>query len=205
MAKRRYRKRKNSQNGTFTVMALGFLGLVYSRYKEYIDKINSNHIATIVILIACIAIFYIVVKLLFLSYKKAKYLSSDISAIDTMKGVEFEEYLKLMFEKKGYRVELTPKTADYGVDLVCKKKNEETGEKEEIVIQAKRYRDKIGIKAVQELIGGMHYYDCPNGMVITNSLFTDNARRLAEKSNVVLWDRYALKKEIAKLQRQQES
>ncbi len=200
---RRYRKKRKINKGTVPVIILGILGLGYGKYKEYADKISDDQIFTITTIFVCILIFYIATKILYHFYKKTKYLTSDISVIDSMKGIEFEQYLKILFEKRGYKVEETPASGDYGVDLICRRKNKETGEKEFFVIQAKRSRDKIGIKAVQELIGGMHFYDCSNGIVITNSIFTDNAKRLAEKSNVVLWDRKVLKKEIIKIKRQQ--
>lgn len=133
-------------------------------------------------------------------YKKHKYLNSDMYRVDRMNGKEFEEFLKCFFEENGYRVKLTPGSGDYGVDLICTKTVPGTHkEKESVAIQAKRYKGKVGIAAVQQIIGGMHYYNCEKGMVITNSIFTDNARNLADKSNVVLWDRWVLKKELEKM------
>lgn len=122
--------------------------------------------------------------------KKKRYLHSTIHRIDIMQGVEFEECLKAHFERMGYKVNLTPKSGDYGVDLICH------GRKDHFVVQAKRYSGKIGISAVQQIIGGMHYYGFSKGMVVTNSYFTKNAHELAEKSNVVLWDRDTLQKKF---------
>jgi hypothetical protein len=51
-----------------------------------------------------------------------------------------------------------------------------------VVIQAKRWRGSVGNDAVQELLGAMLYYDRSEGMVVTNSTFTDAARELAKKS-----------------------
>lgn len=103
-----------------------------------------------------------------------------------MSGLDFEKYLQAHFRNQGYRVELTAATADYGVDLICSKDNVRKA------VQAKRYKDKVGIKAVQEVIGGMKYYNCSEGLVITNSYFTKNAEELAKRSNVTLWDRNVL-------------
>ena len=54
-----------------------------------------------------------------LRYKR--YLDSPLASIDRMKGDEFEEYLAAHFRKLGYHVSLTPKSNDYGADLIIKK------------------------------------------------------------------------------------
>ena len=103
--------------------------------------------------------------------------------VDRMSGEAFEEFLKAHFERTGYSVECTPASGDYGVDLVCSK------EGRKMAVQAKRYQGKVGVRAVQEVLGGMNYYGCDSGMVVTNSYFTPNAYELAKVSNIYLWDR----------------
>lgn len=123
--------------------------------------------------------------------KKKQYLKSDIYAIDSMSGEAFEEYLKAHLEERGYKVSLTPKSGDYGVDLICKK------DKEKIAIQAKRYSNHyVGVDAVQQVMAGKVYYKCDRAIVITNSRYTNNAYELAKNDDVELWDRDRLKKEF---------
>jgi len=124
---------------------------------------------------------------------KRNYLNSTLSRIDTMSGIEFEEFLKSHFEKHGYKVSETPKSRDFGVDLIIIKEGC-VNLQDSWVIQAKRNKNKIGIKAIQEILGGMSYYSCSNGMVITNSFFTKSAWQLAKISKVTLWDRNKLSK-----------
>ena len=100
-----------------------------------------------------------------------------------MTGEEFEEYLKAQFERQGYKVRLTPRSNDYGADLVL------TRNKEVTVVQAKRYQGNVGNKAVQEIVAAQAYYDADRAMVVTNSYFTNPARKLAEANDVELWDR----------------
>lgn len=121
-----------------------------------------------------------------LRYKR--YLDSPLAAVDKMKGEEFEEYLAAHFRKLGYCVSMTPKSNDYGADLVLKKNGIIT------VVQAKRYRDKVGIKAIQEIIGAKGYYKAEKMMVVTNSYFTSGALKLAESNDVDLWDRNSINK-----------
>ncbi len=107
----------------------------------------------------------------------------NMQAIDHMTGEEFEALLAAQFRQKGYQAEMTPKSKDYGADLVMQR------EKKKIVVQAKRYSGKVGIKAVQEVIGAREYYGADLAIVCTNSFFTSSAKNLAKECHVVLIDR----------------
>lgn len=110
----------------------------------------------------------------------------SIRRVDEMSGIEFENFLKLRFERLGFSAETTKTSNDYGADLILQKKNLK------IAVQAKRYRGTIGVKAVQEVIGSMAYYKAEKGLVVTNSVFTKNAENLASANDVILWDRDVL-------------
>jgi restriction system protein len=106
-----------------------------------------------------------------------------------MNGHEFESYLKEILVLNNHHVLLTPKSRDQGADLIV------TKDGERIAIQAKRYSHPVGNKAVQEVLGAIHYYDCDSGIVITTSSYTSSAKQLAHKANIKLWS----KKEIKEL------
>lgn len=114
---------------------------------------------------------------------KERLRNSRIEEIDSMDGIQFEYYLKELYLSRGYGVEVTSASGDYGADLVLKK----DGNK--IVAQAKRYSKDVGIKAVQEVIGAKSYYRADEAWVVTNSFFTKAARELAQKGSVRLVDR----------------
>ena len=59
---------------------------------------------------------------------------------------------------------------------------------------AKCYSSDIGNKAVQEAFSGCRYYNCHVPVVMTNRYFTRQAKDLAQKTNVLLWDRDILNK-----------
>ncbi len=118
--------------------------------------------------------------------KKQIYLHSPISRVDKMSGEQFEEFLKYNFEKFGYKVSLTPKSGDYGADLVCQKDGQT------LIIQAKRYNDKVRNSAIQEIVAAKAYYNADKCMVVTNSYFTEPAKELALANDVELWDRDSL-------------
>jgi len=113
-------------------------------------------------------------------------LNSGIDIADKMSGEEFEKFLLVHFQKLGYKGDTTSKTNDYGADLVLSK----DGEK--IVVQAKRWSSKVGIEAVQQIIGAKAYYKADSCIVATNNYFTPNAINLASSSLVDLWDRSKL-------------
>lgn len=114
---------------------------------------------------------------------REKYMLMKLSKIDQMSGQAFEEYLKVQFQKKGYRVSMTEASHDYGADLILKKG------KKKIVVQAKRYDKNVGISAVQEAVGAVAYYEADGAMVVTNQYFTKSAYKLAMQNNIQLWTR----------------
>lgn len=115
--------------------------------------------------------------------KKNQQKGRTISLTDHMSGIEFEDYLCFIFQKRGYDVNTTPKSKDYGADLILMKNGETT------VVQAKRYKDKVGVRAIQEVNASIPYYNANKAMVITNSYFTSNAKSLAIANQIQLIDR----------------
>jgi HJR/Mrr/RecB family endonuclease/uncharacterized protein (DUF697 family) len=109
-----------------------------------------------------------------------------IDRVDRMTGEEFEEFLACCFRNLGYAVEMTPKTGDFGADLILSKAGKKT------VIQAKRYQGKVGNSAVQEVVSAVKYYEAQDAIAITNSKFTSNAQKLAQANGVQLWGREQL-------------
>lgn len=124
---------------------------------------------------------------------------SGIQDIDRMKGRVFEEYLAVVFRKKGYHVKLTQASKDQGADLVISKDGIR------IVVQAKRWRGNVGNKAVQEVVASKPYYKADRAMIVTNSFFTKPAKELAKANHVELWDRIKLIDELVHAHAKEES
>ena len=103
--------------------------------------------------------------------------------IDEMKGEEFEDLLATCFKRIGYHVDRTPRTNDFGADLILVKNRQKT------VVQVKRYKKNVGSTAVQEVVAALPYYRATLGMVVTNSAYTASAKKLAQANNITLWDR----------------
>ncbi len=125
---------------------------------------------------------------------------SGIHYIDKMDGFQFEVYLKALFRELGYRPEVTKRSCDYGVDVILKGRNR-------IVIQAKRYgiKNRVGIRAVQEVYAGKAYYKADEAWIVTNSVFTKQAEELAKACQVKLIDRFELQNLINKVNPEQKA
>lgn len=118
----------------------------------------------------------------------------DLNDIDYMTGYEFEDYIHDLLIGLGYTdVETTPRSNDFGVDVIAKKDDVK------YAIQCKNYANKLGNTPVQEVATGKNYYNCQVGVVVTNNYFTDNAKELAEKNGILLWDRDKLERMIESL------
>ena len=124
-------------------------------------------------------------------HQTAMWRESGITDIDQMSGVDFEQRLAVLFRDQGYRVELTPRSGDYGADLIVS--NTEV----RIIVQAKRSARTIGVKAVQEVASALQFYGGTQAMVITNAQFSPNAYTMAERLKIVLWDRTILIQQLA--------
>ena len=140
------------------------------------------------ILLFPIIFVYKVFKFLYQSIEKyflKKYISKiDISSIDSLSGYEFEDFLTELFKCIGFKVIETQKSKDYGADLIIKTKNIS------IAIQCKLYfNHKVSNSAIQEIASARKYYNTDVAVVITNLYFSKPASILAEKNNVILWDR----------------
>ncbi|MEJ8306700.1 restriction endonuclease [Saccharibacillus sacchari] len=105
---------------------------------------------------------------------------SGIGEIDEMDGVRFEQYLGHLFRSQGYKAEVTQAQGDYGADLVLTKGNNR------IVVQAKRYKKNVGLKAVQEVQSAKAHYRANEAWVVTNSNCTEQAKKLASSNRVRL-------------------
>ncbi|WP_041749706.1 restriction endonuclease [Brevibacillus brevis] len=120
------------------------------------------------------------------SKREEKLRKSGIREIDKMDGLQFEQYLGLLFRSQGFKAEVTRASGDFGADLILQKNGTKT------VVQAKRYSKNVGIEAIQQVVGAMKHYDALGSWVVTNRDFTDAAYKLAASNGVKLINREAL-------------
>ena len=104
--------------------------------------------------------------------------------MDEMEGHDFEYYCADLLKANGFAEAVVTKgSGDFGADILA--------EKDGITyaVQCKCYDKPIGVKAVQEVYAGRDYYGKMVGVVMTNQYFTQPAVDLAQKLNIMLWDR----------------
>lgn len=133
-------------------------------------------------------ITFFILKGLFKIFQKKRmsiYLSSiTLDNIDSLSGVEFEDFMYYLLTNLGFKVTRTKRSHDYGADLIINLKNRI------IVVQCKLYNNhSVGNSAVQEIYTATNYYNAQLGMIVTNSFFSKPAISLAEKSGIKLWNR----------------
>jgi restriction system protein len=80
---------------------------------------------------------------------------------------EFESLITNLFEKMGLETRLTQASRDGGVDCVAFDSRSILGGK--VVIQAKRYKNTVGVSAVRDLFGTMHNEGASKGIFVTTS------------------------------------
>ncbi|WLR54618.1 restriction endonuclease [Mesobacillus subterraneus] len=183
--KKSSKKQDKQTESIMTLISMAVFGLVFYLTESLI----TAAIALLVMML--IAVIFVLV----LNQNKLKKLrDSGIFEIDMMDGTQFEHYLRELYLAYGYKATVTRASGDFGADLILNK----NGRK--IVVQAKRYKKNVGVKAVQEVKSAELHYGADESWVVTNSYFTKAAYQLANSNSVILIDRDQLVKDIVFLQ-----
>ncbi len=115
--------------------------------------------------------------------------ASSISkqSYDAMIGLEFEQYCCNLLAKNGYTsINKTKGSGDHGVDILASKGGYT------YAIQCKRYKGKVGNKAIQEVFAGRAFYGADKAIVLTSGAYTKPAEEEAQQLGVQLWSRKEL-------------
>src|SRR5207247_1340037 len=106
----------------------------------------------------------------FFAQRNRRFRAIRIANIDSMTGVEFESYLKMLLSSRGYSVSMMGGSSDLGVDLIASRGAER------VAIQVKRYSGAVSRRAISDAVAGMQHYRCNRAMVVASSHFTPGAR-----------------------------
>ena len=131
--------------------------------------------------------------------------SSPPLTIENVDGLEprsFEVFVAILFDKQGYRVDLTPYSGDKGADVIAHSHQAKTSD---LLIQVKQRKEggKPGSEAVNEISAAKPFYEEKydttfQPMVITNREFTKAARRLSRANQVQMHNRKWLMQSLKK-------
>ena len=103
-----------------------------------------------------------------------------------MDGQKYEYRVATYLRQHGFKkVSVTKASNDYGVDVIAYK------HRKKYAVQCKYYSKPVGVHAVQQVVGGMRYYECDCAMVVTNSTYTRQAKELASRNDVELVEQYS--------------
>ncbi len=105
---------------------------------------------------------------------------------------QMEELTGKLFKKKGYQVEVTLATGDYGIDVWAKKDGMIIG------IQVKKWRYDVGFDDVTKTLGSNLGKANKYILISTSSFFTQQARDHQKQHShlIELWDTNRFKKEL---------
>lgn len=148
--------------------------------------LRAEHIA-IVGIAAVVGVLCLVLAIRFLlKLRQLPFKQKQIRDVDSMTGLEFEQYVAALLKTHGYGSVHLTEQYDLGVDIVAVKDGITWG------VQVKRYSGLVGADAVRQVVTALRMYNCDRAMVITNSYFSNAARSLAESNDCVLVDRGGL-------------
>lgn len=99
---------------------------------------------------------------------------------------EFESLITNLFEKMGLETKQTRPSRDGGVDCVAWDTRPVLGGK--VVIQAKRYKNTVGVAAVRDLFGTVHNEGAVKGILVATSGYGKASFQFAEGKPLELLD-----------------
>lgn len=99
---------------------------------------------------------------------------------------DFEHLVERLYSHMGYETELTPAQKDGGRDVIAWKAD--TGERERLLIECKRYSDVIGVEIVRNLNGVVADEKANKGVLVSSARFTEDAYTFANRNPLELID-----------------
>jgi HJR/Mrr/RecB family endonuclease len=99
---------------------------------------------------------------------------------------QFESLIQNLFEKIGLDTRQTRPSRDGGVDCVAYNTDPILGGK--VVIQAKRYKNTVGVSAVRDLYGTLQNEGASKGILVTTSQYGKASYDFAEGKPIELFD-----------------
>lgn len=101
---------------------------------------------------------------------------------------QFEFFVGELFRLRGYRVEVTSRSADHGHDLLLYKKKH--GTYVPYLCEVKQYSagNKVGEARIRDFMGALEMAGVHHGVYVTTSSFTRHALALGEDRGLTLLD-----------------
>ena len=190
------KKKRKSEPGCIATI-FGYLifvciiALIIDLIRTHISERAKHNLMVVAIVIGVIIFISMVCTI----YRKLhrKY---TLKQLDEMDGHQFEYACADILKANGYKhVKVTRSSGDFGVDIIAEK------DKVRYAIQCTRYNHKLDNTPIQEVVGGLAYYQCDKGAVMTNQYFTEPAKQLAQVNDIELLDRDTLSHMVDKTEK----
>ena len=88
----------------------------------------------------------------------------------------YEDVVGQVFRNHGYKVEVTARSRDGGIDLIV---GENSGTRK--AVQVKRYKDKVEVSYIRDFAGALMLQELTEGIFVTTSSFTSGSISAAER------------------------
>lgn len=113
-----------------------------------------------------------IIRAKYLNYPHKKEVFKEIAPLD------FEKLIYNLYDSLGYKVEITKKSYDGGIDIIANK--EKVSKKECLLIQCKRPETRnIKVNEVRDLYGVIHDQKATKGVLVCSTDFTSEAKKFA--------------------------
>ena len=120
-----------------------------------------------------------------------------ITKLTDMTPDEFEESICTLFEGLGYRLSVTQRTRDGGIDLDGQGVGVGGGR---VIVQCKRYSGTVPVTAVREFFGVVSDDDnITESFLVTTGRFSKDARKFVRDKRITLWDGNELEARFANI------
>ena len=98
----------------------------------------------------------------------------------TLSGKRFEQEFAYLYSKLGYKIQLTPTTADKGIDIILKKDGKT------IVVQCKAHKKPVSPHVVRDLYGTLVDSQADEAILASISGFTSGVKEFVVDKNIRL-------------------
>ncbi len=93
---------------------------------------------------------------------------------------DFELLVAYLYTKKGYKVQITPRSHDGGYDVIAEKYSDR--EQERLHIECKRYDQNVGVDIARKTLGTLNIENATKAVLVASTYFTKPAKDAAYKS-----------------------
>jgi len=113
-------------------------------------------------------------------YNETTHSNSSTTEHRYQKGLDLEKQCQEILQKNGWKVKETPRSNDQGADLIAQKGVLK------FIIQCKNYEKPVGNDAIQQVFAAKTFFEGNIAGVVSVSGYTNSAKMLAKKTEVIL-------------------